>query len=240
MEIENTFTVNAPPDRVYEYLVDVNKVVSCVPGAQLSEVVDPTTFRGKVKIKVGPVTVSYDGVARMVSRDDAARSATLEAEGQETSGPGSARATTQMVVTPDGEGSTVHFTTDFTVVGRVAQFGRGIMEDVSKRLVGQMASCISQRLEAPAATSDTPGDVAATSASGTEPGADGTSLPLPQVTVGQDVEPEPAPIDALAIARGVAAERLRRRETMVMLAALVVLVLVLLGLRRRRRGAASD
>jgi carbon monoxide dehydrogenase subunit G len=238
LEIENTFTVNVPPDRVYEYLLDVNKVVGCVPGAQLSEVVDPRTFRGKVKIKVGPVTVSYDGVARMVARDDAARSATLEAEGQETSGPGSARATTHMVVTPDGEGSTVRFTTDFTVVGRVAQFGRGIMEDVSKRLVGQMASCISQRLEAPGATSGTPGDAAvAASASATEPGVDGTSPPLPQVTVGEDFEPEPAPIDALAIARGVAADRLRRRETMVMLAALVVLVIVLLGVRRRRRGA---
>jgi carbon monoxide dehydrogenase subunit G len=236
LEIENTFAVNAPPDRVYEYLIDVNQVVGCVPGAQLSEVVDPTTFRGKVKIKVGPVTVSYDGVARIVSRDDVARSASIEAEGQETSGPGSARATTHMTVTPDGEASTVRFVTDFTVVGRVAQFGRGIMEDVSKRLVGQMASCISQRLEA-ATRGD--GEAAATPA----PAAGGTAPPAsfgsPQVTVGPELEPEAAPLDALALARGVAADRLKRRETLIAGALLAVLVILLLGGRRRRQGRAG-
>ena len=149
MQIENSFAVKAAPDRVYEFLLDVNNVVSCVPGAELSEVVDPNTFKGKVRIKVGPVTVSYNGTARITSRDAETRTATLEAEGRETTGSGTAQATTVMAVAADGESSTVTLTTDFTVVGRVAQFGRGIMEDVSRHLVGQAAECIQSKLEAP-------------------------------------------------------------------------------------------
>ena len=151
MQIENSFAVKAAPDRVYEFLLDVNNVVSCVPGAELSEVVDPNTFKGKVRIKVGPVTVSYNGTARITARDAETRTATLEAEGRETTGSGTAQATTIMAVAADGESSKVTLTTDFTVVGRVAQFGRGIMEDVSRHLVGQAAECIQSKLEAPPA-----------------------------------------------------------------------------------------
>src|SRR5215471_9011832 len=98
MQIENQFQVEASPDRVYAFLLDVNRVVTCVPGAELSDVVDPSTFKGKVKIKVGPITVSYNGTARIADRDEANRVATLEADGRETTGPGSARATARMTV----------------------------------------------------------------------------------------------------------------------------------------------
>jgi carbon monoxide dehydrogenase subunit G len=148
MQLENSFTVGAPPDRVFAYLLDVNKVVGCVPGAELSEVVDPTTFKGKVKIKVGPITVAYSGTARIADRNDAARSATLEAEGRETTGPGSARAKALMSVAADGAGSVVKIVTEYSVAGRVAQFGRGVMEDVSRRIVNDMAACIKANVEA--------------------------------------------------------------------------------------------
>ena len=138
----------APPDRVFAYLLDVNKVAGCVPGAELSEVVDPSTFKGKVKIKVGPITVAYNGTARIVDRDDSTHSASIEAEGRETTGPGSARAKATMSVVPDGAGSTVKIVTEYNVAGRVAQFGRGVMEDVSRRLVGEMAACIAANIEA--------------------------------------------------------------------------------------------
>lgn len=151
MQIENAFEVSAPPDRVYEFLLDVNRVVGCVPGAELSEVVDPNTFKGRVKIKVGPVTVAYAGTARITERDEAARSAMLEGEGRETTGPGNARAKATMKVSPTESGSRVTVNTDFTVAGRVAQFGRGLMEDVSKSLVNQMATCIKANLESPSA-----------------------------------------------------------------------------------------
>jgi uncharacterized protein len=158
LQIENSFEVGAPPDRVYAFLLDVNRVVGCVPGAELSEVVDPNTFKGKVKIKVGPVTVAYAGTARITDRDEASRSATLEGEGRETTGPGNARAKANMKVEESGTGSKVTVSTDFTVAGRVAQFGRGLMEDVSKSLVAQMAACIKSQLETaeqpPAAAAD--------------------------------------------------------------------------------------
>jgi uncharacterized protein len=148
MQLENSFSVGAPPDRVFAYLLDINKVVGCVPGAELSEVVDPTTFKGKVKIKVGPITVAYNGTARISDRDDAQRTATLEAEGRETTGPGSARAKALMSVEAEGAGSTVKIVTDYNVAGRVAQFGRGVMEDVSRRIVNDMALCIKANVEA--------------------------------------------------------------------------------------------
>lgn len=177
MQIENSFEVGAPPDRVYAFLLDVNRVVGCVPGAELSEVVDPNTFKGKVKIKVGPVTVAYAGTARITDRDEAARTATLEGEGRETTGPGNARAKAAMRVEESGGGSKVTVSTDFTVAGRVAQFGRGLMEDVSKSLVAQMAACIKSQLETaeqpPAAAAETvappPARGEASSAAASEP-----------------------------------------------------------------------
>jgi uncharacterized protein len=160
MQLENSFSVNAPPDRVFAYLLDINQVVGCVPGAELSEVVDPTTFKGRVKIKVGPITVAYSGTARIAARDDAGHSATLEAEGRETTGPGSARAKAIMKVDAEGAGSRVTVTTEYSVAGRVAQFGRGVMEDVSRRIVNEMAACIKANVEGrepqPAAEGEAP------------------------------------------------------------------------------------
>ncbi len=147
MQLENSFSVAAPPDRVFAYLLDVNKIVGCVPGAELSEVVDTTTFKGKVKIKVGPITVAYSGTAKIADRNDAQHSATLEAEGRETTGPGSARAKALMSVEADGAGSVVKIVTEYNVAGRVAQFGRGVMEDVSRRIVNDMAACIKANVE---------------------------------------------------------------------------------------------
>lgn len=147
MELDNTFDVAAPPHDVYAFLLDVNRVAGCVPGAELSEVVDPNTFKGRVKVKVGPITVAYNGTARITSRDDEAHRAELDAEGRETSGPGSARAHAVMTVTEADGHSHVSIHTEYQVAGRVAQFGRGVMEDVSRRIVGQMAACIKQTLE---------------------------------------------------------------------------------------------
>ena len=168
MQLENSFTVGAPPDRVFAYLLDVHKVVGCVPGAELTEVVDASTFKGKVRVKVGPITVAYSGTARITGRDDAARSAALEGEGRETTGQGSARAKATMTVTSEGSGSLVKVVTDYSVAGRVAQFGRGVMEDVSRRIVNEMAACIKANVES----------ANAPAVEGSAPAAD----PQPQVT----------------------------------------------------------
>jgi uncharacterized protein len=228
MQIENSFAVKASPDRVYEFLLDVNNVVSCVPGAELSEVVDPNTFKGKVRIKVGPVTVNYNGTARITSRDAETRTATLEAEGRETTGSGTAQATTIMAVAADGAASTVTLTTDFTVVGRIAQFGRGIMEDVSRHLVGQAAECIQSKLEGPP-PSATPAADASVSGGSSSSAATPSPSPAPAPS-------EPASLDALALGRAVAKERLSRiRVRPQMIAAGFAGLISLLLLRRVRR-----
>jgi carbon monoxide dehydrogenase subunit G len=147
MQLENSFVIQAPPDRVFAYLLDPHNVVGCVPGAELTEEVDAVTFKGKVKIKVGPITVAYSGTARMVDRNDAARTAVLEGEGRETTGPGSGRGKATMSVVADPEGSRVTVLTEFTLTGRVAQFGRGVIEDVSKRMVRTVAECIQANLQ---------------------------------------------------------------------------------------------
>jgi len=204
MQIENSFDVAAPPDRVFAFLLDVNRVVGCMPGAELSEIVDTATFKGKVKIKVGPVTVAYAGTARIVDRDETNRTATLEGDGRETTGPGSARAKAFMKVDAIGDASRVTFTTDFTVAGRVAQFGRGLMEDVSRKLIGQMADCIKGQLEVPeqasdavpAATQSIP--PAATADAGAAPSA-AAAEPAPTPEAAPAAKPRPAPAAAAPV-----------------------------------------
>jgi carbon monoxide dehydrogenase subunit G len=204
VEIENQFEVATSPDRVYSFLLDVNRVVTCMPGAELSEVVDPTTFKGKVRIKVGPITVSYNGTASISERDEAARTATLQAEGRETTGPGSARATAHMSVQDAGGGaSTVRLVTDFTVAGRIANFGRGVMEDVSKRLVSQMADCIKANLEAAE-----PAPAPAGTAEGAEPAPAATSGAAPATAPA--AAPTAAPVNALSLFFSVLWGRIRR------------------------------
>src|SRR5437879_9877640 len=211
MQIENEFDVAAPPDRVYAFLLDVNEVVHCMPGAELGEVVDRDTFKGRVRIKVGPITVAYNGTARISEKDDAARRAVLSADGRETTGPGSARATATMTVAESAGGSTVKLLTDYTVAGRVANFGRGVMEDVSRRLMSQMADCIKAHLEA----SEADGPEAEAHAAAPPP------TEAPSETVAARPEPRPAaaavsppaaakPVNALSLFFSVLWDRLKR------------------------------
>jgi carbon monoxide dehydrogenase subunit G len=215
MQIENEFEVAAPPDRVYAFLLDVNRVVTCMPGAELSEVVDPDTFKGRVRIKVGPITVAYNGTAHIAERDEASRAATLRAEGRETTGPGSARATARMSVVENGATSKVRLVTEYTVAGRVANFGRGVMEDVSRRLVGQMADCIKANLEAaePAAGGTAPAAAPPTPASsGGGEGAPASGEPQPGAPTAPAAQPPaPArPVNALGLMFAVLWDRIRR------------------------------
>ena len=149
MQFQNSFEVEADPDAVYRFLLEVSEVVTCVPGAELTDVVDGDTYNGRMKVKVGAITTSYKGTASIVDRDQTTRSATLKAKGRETTGAGAATMQASLSVVPTQDGSLVSIGTDLTVTGRVAQFGRGVIEDVSKHMIDQMASCIKQKIERP-------------------------------------------------------------------------------------------
>jgi carbon monoxide dehydrogenase subunit G len=162
MELTNDFRVGVPVERAWDVLTDVELIAPCMPGAQLQEI-EGDEFRGVVKVKVGPITAQYKGKATFVERDDAGHKAVLRAEGRDTRGQGNASATITAQLTPDGEGTAVSVVTDLTVTGRVAQFGRGVMADVSTKLLGQFADCLEAKLVS--------GDVSAGSApSGASPG----------------------------------------------------------------------
>lgn len=220
MEIENVFEVGAPPDRVYAFLLDVEHIVGCVPGAELVETVDENTFKGRVRIKVGPITVSYTGNAEIADRDAEAHTAVLKASGRETTGSGSARATANMSVNARDGGSEVKFVTEFTVAGRVANFGRGVMEDVSRRLVGQMADCIKGHLEhdAPApAPAEQPPPPAEQAPAAEAPAAEAPApapepAPAPQpAPAPRPAPPAPAqPINGLGLFFSIIGDRIKR------------------------------
>jgi uncharacterized protein len=150
MLIENSFEVPAPLDRAWAYLLDVERVAPCLPGAELTETVDDRTWKGKVNVKLGPVSLSFAGTVVMQERDDAAHRVVLKASGMEQRGKGAATA----VVTgrlEEGDGVTrVHFSQDITITGSVAQFSRGMMQDVSSRLTKQFADCVRTNMAADA------------------------------------------------------------------------------------------
>ncbi len=151
IHIEERFLVNAPVEGVWSYLVDPRRIVSCLPGAELTEVVDERTYHGNVKVKVGAITVSYRGRVRLVEVDGAARRVRMEADGRESTGTGSARMTMESSVLPAGTGAEVLVRAEVDVVGRLVQLGRGMIEQVSHQLFQQFAACVGATLEGEAA-----------------------------------------------------------------------------------------
>src|SRR4051812_28154389 len=145
MNLENEFTVPVPVDEAWQVLLDVERMAPCMPGAALTSV-NGDEFTGTVKVKVGPITVTYNGQAKFLSKDDATHRAVIEAKGKESRGSGTAGATvtTQLV----GEGSTtkVRVETDLNVTGRPAQFGRGVMAEVAAKLIDQFAKCLEDEI----------------------------------------------------------------------------------------------
>lgn len=167
MEFTNEFSVTAPIDQVWPILVDAEAVAPCVPGARITEVIDSTHYRGTVKVKLGAVQMSYRGELEMRA-DEAARTITLVAKGTEARGSGGASGTFTIALAPTDSGGThVELHTQVDVTGRVAQFGRGIMQDVASRMIKEFAGCLEQKVEMPSeeVAADIPGAEAARSAS---------------------------------------------------------------------------
>jgi carbon monoxide dehydrogenase subunit G len=139
MRIENEFTVAAPPEATWAFLLDVERVAPCMPGAELTETVDATHWKGKVSLKFGPVAMAFAGTVEMTLRDDGARRVEMLAKGTEARGKGAASATIASWVEPHGDGSIVRLAADITMTGAVAQLSRGLLPEVSKQLTAQFA-----------------------------------------------------------------------------------------------------
>ncbi|HLF40014.1 MAG TPA: SRPBCC family protein, partial [Acidimicrobiia bacterium] len=145
MELTNEFSVKVPIDEAWALLTDVERIAPCMPGAELQEI-EGDSYKGIVKVKVGPITAQYKGKASFVEKDDAGHRAVLRAEGRDTRGQGNANAVITATLVPDGEGTKVSVVTDLTITGRAAQFGRGVMADVSSKLMGQFVSCLETKV----------------------------------------------------------------------------------------------
>ncbi|WLW49937.1 SRPBCC family protein [Streptomyces sp. YU58] len=145
MELHHEFTVPVPVDEAWRTLVDIERVAPCLPGAVVEEY-DGKTVTGSVKVKVGPITVTYKGTAVFEEQDEAAHRMVLIASGRETRGQGTARATVTGTLTGRGDATAVSVRTDLAVTGRPAQFGRGVLAEVGDRIVGRFAECLAERL----------------------------------------------------------------------------------------------
>ncbi len=139
MEIEDSFRVDLPVDETWQVLLDIERIAPCLPGAQLQEIAGEE-YRGVVKVKVGPITASYKGVAKFEDRNEETHTAVIVGNGRETRGQGNASAKITMTLVPDGAGTSVKVSTELSITGKVAQFGRGVMADVSAKLLAQFVA----------------------------------------------------------------------------------------------------
>ena len=202
MKLEQSFTVAAPVDQVWDALVDIERIAPCLPGAEITGQGPDGSYEGNFTVKLGPTTASYRGSLKMDSLDEASRTATMHAKGTDKRGQGGANATIVSTMRQEGEETVVDVVTDFTITGRLARFGRGgMIEDISKRMMRDFSQCLQATLTsepAPAAAAEapvTPGeeaDAAVASAGGAAAEASAAGEPPPAAP-----EPAPAPRPAL-------------------------------------------
>src|SRR5271169_3859695 len=147
MEMDHSFTVPVPPDRAWDVLLDVKGIAPCMPGATVDEF-DGEVVTGRIKVKVGPVSLTYRGTAKFIERDPAAQVVVMEASGKETRGAGTASATVRASLEPEssGEATKVTMHTTMNITGRPAQFGRGVLVEVGGKLVEKFAENLAQQL----------------------------------------------------------------------------------------------
>ena len=192
MDLNHEFIVNVPVNDAWVILTDLERIAPCLPGAQLTEV-EGDTYRGQVKVKVGPIVAQFKGQASFVSRDDIAHRAMLKGEGRDTTGKGTASAiiTAQLTeVTPTSTKCTV--VTNLTISGKVAQFGRGALADVSDKLLAQFSENLNQLIDG------SPAPVATTAAAVTATTSTEVAAAMPEIRKIESAEV--APLDLLGTA----------------------------------------
>ena len=238
MEIEDSFRVELPVEQTWNVLLDIERIAPCLPGAQLQEIAGEE-YRGVVKVKVGPITAQYKGSAHFVERNDTTHTAVIVGTGRDTRGQGNASATITMTLAADGDGTIVRVATDLAITGKVAQFGRGVMADVSAKLLAQFVENLERDvLTAPeidlAAVEDEVANTAPALAAAPEPsptaGTNGAHVGDGDVVVRQINSPEVEPVDLFEVGGSSVLRRL------IPAALVAVLLLVILRRRSARRG----
>jgi uncharacterized protein len=146
MKLENTFEVPAPPEQAWDLLMDVPRVIPCMPGAELTEAVDDSTWKAKMTVKLGPMSFEFATDVKREEADADAQRAKLSARARELRGRGGGQATIESTLTQVDGGTRVHIVTDMSLSGAVAQYGRGMVEDVAGQLVGRFADCLRTQL----------------------------------------------------------------------------------------------
>lgn len=215
MKIENDFRVDAPIERAWSLLTDIPAIAPCLPGAELTGQ-EGDDYHGLMKVKVGPIAAEYQGTATVVEMNENDRVVTLKASGRDKRGAGNASADITATMTPDGEGTVVAISTDLKISGKVAQFGRGVMADVSKKLLGQFAECIEAKLDDPA---DAEGAGVAEGSAAEGAGSDGGG--------GEDSGGDDDVLDLLDVAGGAVAKRVI--PALIAVVVIVVVIVVLAG-----------
>ncbi|KRE58710.1 SRPBCC family protein [Phycicoccus sp. Soil748] len=243
MELTHSFTVPASVEHTWATFMDLQEVGSCFPGATVTDVTGDG-FAGTVKVKLGPIALVYSGSGSFVERDDEAHRAVIDAKGKDKRGNGTAGATVTIQLTDAGDGTTrADVQTDLNVTGKPAQFGRGVMQDVSDKLLGQFVGCIEGKVAgppaaaAPASPSDEEVAAAPTVATPVVNGSTGAGpAPVPSSPVAGKTPTPAREAESLDLGATVLPVVLRSYATQIAgaVAALVVLVVVVRSLRRRR------
>ncbi|HEX3318169.1 MAG TPA: SRPBCC family protein [Solirubrobacteraceae bacterium] len=226
MKLDQSFEVKAPLPEVWEALIDVERVAPCLPGAEITERSDDGVFKGTFSVKLGPTTAAYNGTLKMESADEASHTAVMRANGSDKRGQGGAKAQITSVLSEgDGGATKVDVSTDFTITGRLARFGRGgMVQDVSNRLLREFASCLQQNLESsqPAAPHEprAPEPRAPAAEPSAEPSAAASQGAASSSSPPQSASPTPAPapmrpasskpVGGLRLMLGALWDRLRR------------------------------
>jgi carbon monoxide dehydrogenase subunit G len=215
MKLDNVFTVGVPVSQAWDVLTDLEAIAPCMPGALLTGVNDGV-YTGKVKIKVGPVTAEYSGTAKFTEKDPSSYRAVIDARGRDSRGNGNANAVISAQLLAEGDSTRVTVTTDLTIAGRVAQFGSGMIKEVSAKLLGQFVTCLEGKLggDLPAAVDTGEQDANAgaavehAAAEDVDAARDVATSAVSVPEAGGAVAAEPAPIDLMSVAGGAIFKRL--------------------------------
>lgn len=227
MEITDSFRVSTPIDATWKVMLDIEGIAPCLPGAQLQEV-EGDEYRGVVKVKVGPITAQYKGAARLAEVDESNHRIVIDASGRDTRGQGNAKATIVVTMAPEGAGTKVDVATDLSITGKVAQFGRGVLADVSSKLMGQFVENIERDVLTTAGGGDTshaggPYEQALESVPGLAANGAGISAP-PTVPASGPRRIESAEVEPVDLF-GVAGAPLTKRLVPIGIGALVLFIL---------------